>query len=50
MYVQEPQDSFEARASSLPLVAVAGPAVLTLLFGVFPGLVFGFLNQAATFR
>jgi NADH-quinone oxidoreductase subunit N len=50
MYVQDPQETVEPRAAAAPLAAIAAPAVLTLLLGVFPGLVFGFLNSAAAFR
>jgi NADH-quinone oxidoreductase subunit N len=50
MYVQDPQDVTEPRAAPIPILAMAAPAALTLLFGVFPGLVFGFLNSAAAFR
>ena len=34
----------------VPTAAVAAPAFLTLLFGVFPGLVYGFLHSAAVLR
>ena len=50
MYMQEPQDDAEPDRSPWPRVAVAVPAVLTLLFGVFPGIVLGVLDKAAILR
>jgi NADH-quinone oxidoreductase subunit N len=50
MYMQEPQDDAEPDRSPWPRVAVAVPAVLTLLFGVFPGIVLGLLDKAAILR
>jgi NADH-quinone oxidoreductase subunit N len=50
MYMQEAQDDVRPKASPLPAFAVGAPAVLTVLFGVFPGIVYGFLRSAAVFR
>jgi NADH-quinone oxidoreductase subunit N len=50
MYVQDPQETALPRPTPGPVAAIAAPAVLTVLFGVFPGLVFGFLSSAAAFR
>jgi NADH-quinone oxidoreductase subunit N len=50
MYMQDPQETAEARAVPLPVLAVAAPAILTLVLGVFPGLLFGVLDSAARFR
>jgi NADH-quinone oxidoreductase subunit N len=50
MYMQEPQDDAEPDRSPWPRVAVAVPAVLTLMLGVFPGLVLGLLDKAAILR
>ena len=38
------------RTRRLPRVAVAVPAALVLALGVFPGLIVGFLDQAAVLR
>jgi NADH-quinone oxidoreductase subunit N len=50
MYMQDAQETAEPRAAPIPLLAMAAPAILTLVLGVFPGLVFGFLDSAARFR
>jgi hypothetical protein len=34
----------------MPRLVVAVPATLVLLFGLFPGLILGFLDQAAVLR
>jgi len=51
MYMQEPAEATE-RVERAPLgrIAVALPAVATLLFGVFPGLLFGLLKTASVIR
>jgi len=48
--MQEPEDDAEPDRSTWPRVAVAVPAFLTLLFGVFPGIVLGLLDKAAILR
>jgi NADH-quinone oxidoreductase subunit N len=50
MYMQEPQDEMVPDDSPLPRVVVAVPAVLTVLFGVAPGLVLGLLDKASVLR
>jgi NADH-quinone oxidoreductase subunit N len=50
MYTQDPQDEVEPRARPLPALAVAVPALATLVLGVFPQLVFGFLRSASVLR
>ena len=50
MYMQEPQDDQVPERAPLPTAAVAAPAFLTVLFGVFPGLVTGFLHSASVLR
>jgi NADH-quinone oxidoreductase subunit N len=50
MYMQDPQDDAVLAYAPLPTLAVSAPAFLTLLFGVFPGLVYGFLHSAAVLR
>jgi NADH-quinone oxidoreductase subunit N len=50
MYMQEPQGSFEEDRSLLPRVVIAIPAILTLAFGVFPGLIAGILERASILR
>jgi NADH-quinone oxidoreductase subunit N len=51
MYMQEPAEATE-RVERAPLgwIAVALPAVATLLFGVLPGLLFGLLKTASVIR
>jgi NADH-quinone oxidoreductase subunit N len=49
MYMQDPEEELQPDRSPVPTVAAAVPAVLTLLFGVFPGLVYGFLDTASVF-
>ena len=50
MYMQEPRDELQPDESLAPRVAIAVPAVLTLLLGVFPQIVLGFLEEAAILR
>jgi NADH-quinone oxidoreductase subunit N len=50
MYMQEPEGEFEVDDASPPVVGVAAAAGLTLLLGVAPGLVLGFLDKAAVLR
>jgi NADH-quinone oxidoreductase subunit N len=50
MYMQEPLEDVEPDPSIVPRLAVAVPALLTLLFGVFPGLVLGLLERASVLR
>jgi NADH-quinone oxidoreductase subunit N len=50
MYMEEPQGEFEPDDTSSPVVAVALAAVVTLVFGVAPGLILGLLDKAALLR
>ncbi len=50
MFMQEPEGDAETDETLLPRLVVAVPAVLVLVLGVFPGLVAGFLDQAAVLR
>jgi NADH-quinone oxidoreductase subunit N len=50
MYVQDSQELSVPRATPVPSIALLAPAVLTLLFGVFPQLVFGLSTAAAVPR
>jgi NADH-quinone oxidoreductase subunit N len=50
MFMQEPADDAEPDPSLLPRLAIVIPAVATLVLGVFPGLVTGFLDTAAVIR
>jgi NADH-quinone oxidoreductase subunit N len=50
MYMQEPADETGPDRSLLPTLAVALPAAVTLVLGVFPGLVTGFLEKASVIR
>ncbi len=50
MYMQEPQGSFEEDRSLMPRVALAIPAILTLVLGIFPGLIAGILERASILR
>jgi NADH-quinone oxidoreductase subunit N len=49
MYMQDPEEELQPDRSPVQVVAAAVPALLTLLFGVFPGLVYGFLDTASVF-
>src|SRR2546423_11040763 len=46
MYMQDPQDEPLVATATLPTIALAAPAVPTLLFGVVPGLIYGLLHTA----
>jgi NADH-quinone oxidoreductase subunit N len=51
MFMHEPQEAeAEQDDTLLPRVVVAVPAALVLVLGVFPGLIVGFLDQAAVLR
>ena len=51
MFMHEPQEAeAEQDVTLLPRVVVAVPAALVLALGVFPGLIVGFLDQAAVLR
>jgi NADH-quinone oxidoreductase subunit N len=50
MYMHEPDGDAETDETMVPRLVVAVPAVLVLVLGVFPGLVAGFLDQAAILR
>jgi NADH-quinone oxidoreductase subunit N len=50
MYMHEPEGEFVADDASPPVVAVTAAAGVTLLFGVAPGLLLGFLEKAAVLR
>jgi NADH-quinone oxidoreductase subunit N len=47
MYMQEPVGEQDEDPSVLPRVAIAVPAILTLVLGVFPGLLSGILEKAS---
>jgi NADH-quinone oxidoreductase subunit N len=50
MYVQDSQELTMPRAALIPALTLLAPAALTLLFGVFPQLVFGLSTSAAVPR
>lgn len=50
MYMQEPQGTYDEDRSIVPRVALAIPAILTLAFGIFPGLIVGILERASILR
>jgi NADH-quinone oxidoreductase subunit N len=50
MFMQEPSEDFELDPAPVARVAVALPAILTVLLGVVPGLVSGPIEQAAVLR
>jgi NADH-quinone oxidoreductase subunit N len=50
MFMQDPADDAEPDPSLLPRLAIVIPALATLVLGVFPGLVTGFLDTAAVIR
>jgi NADH-quinone oxidoreductase subunit N len=47
MYMQDPADAAPVERGSIAQVGVVVPAALTLLFGVLPGVLFGFLKSAS---
>ena len=50
MYMQEAEETGALAVGPVAGTAVVAPAVLTLLFGVFPAILFGFLDSAAVLR
>jgi NADH-quinone oxidoreductase subunit N len=50
MYMREPEDDRVQEPALVPRLVVAVPAVLILLFGVFPGILTGVLESAAVLR
>jgi NADH-quinone oxidoreductase subunit N len=50
MYMQEPQGVQDEDRTVLLRVALAIPAILTLVLGVFPGLLVGVLEKASILR
>ena len=47
MYMQEPAEGLAIEPNPIARIAVVAPAILTLLFGVLPGLLFGLFRQAS---
>ena len=47
MYMQDPTDTVPIERDPVSRIAVLAPVLLTLLFGVLPGLLFGPLRQAS---
>jgi NADH-quinone oxidoreductase subunit N len=50
MYMRDPEETQDEDRSILPRIAVGVPAVLTLAFGVFPGLIAGIIQKASVLR
>ncbi len=50
MYMREPEGEWEPDPTPWPRAAVAVPALVTLVLGVFPQLVLGLLERAAVLR
>ena len=50
MFMREPEEDTRPDESWLPRVALAVPAVLVVVLGVFPGLIVGLLDEAAVLR
>ena len=50
MYMQDPKGALDEDRSTLPRMAIAIPAILTLALGVFPGLISGILESASILR
>jgi len=50
MYMREPTETIAFDQASVAGVAVAIPAILTILFGILPGLLFGLLTHASVIR
>jgi NADH-quinone oxidoreductase subunit N len=50
MFMREPEEDVRPDEAWLPRLVIGVPAVLVLVFGVFPGLVVGVLEQAAVLR
>jgi NADH-quinone oxidoreductase subunit N len=49
MYMHDPEEPLSPDRGAVPTLVVALPGAVTLLLGVFPGLVFGFLQTASVF-
>ena len=47
MYMEDPAETLPIERDPISRIAVVAPVLLTLLFGVLPGLLFGFLRQAS---
>jgi NADH-quinone oxidoreductase subunit N len=50
MYMQEPQGEHDRDTSLIPRVAIAIPAALVLVFGIFPGILSEIVRQASVLR
>jgi NADH-quinone oxidoreductase subunit N len=50
MYFSDPEDDVVPELAFAPTAAIAFPAAATLVLGILPGLVYGFLDSASTFR
>jgi NADH-quinone oxidoreductase subunit N len=50
MYMQEPEGESVADDDPMPRWTLAVPAVLTMVLGVFPGLILGLLEEASILR
>jgi NADH-quinone oxidoreductase subunit N len=50
MYMQEPVGELDEDRSILPRVAIAFPAALTIVLGIFPGIALGVLDKASVLR
>jgi NADH-quinone oxidoreductase subunit N len=50
MYMQEPAEELEIERAPVAAFGVAVPAILTVLFGVLPGLLFGLVRHASVIR
>lgn len=50
MFMREAEEQVSADETWLPRVVLAGPAILVLVLGVFPGLVVGVLERASVLR
>ena len=50
MYMQEPVGELDEDRAVLPRIAIAVPAALTLVLGIFPGVALGVLDKASVLR
>ncbi len=50
MYMREPDGSLDEDRTLMPRVALLVPAILTLVLGVFPGLIVGVIDKASVLR
>jgi NADH-quinone oxidoreductase subunit N len=50
MYMYEPEGEFEVDDAPAPLVGIVAAAATTLVLGVVPGIVMGFLDRASVLR